>query len=225
MYNIAIILGAGNSTRMHTGTSKMLTDLNGKTVIERSVAAFMQLDFIDEIILACRNNEMEQFKKMFADSSIQIVEGGKSRTESVYKAVATIKSCDYVFIHDGARPLIETKDINTVYTAAQKYGGAALGTPVSDTIKLVDENLKITETLPREKLYAVQTPQVFRFNDFKSAIFDAVLNGLEFTDDCAIFEHHGNSCYIVEGNKENIKITTPFDVITAREILETRDQL
>ncbi len=222
MYNIAIILSAGNSTRMRTGTSKMLTDLNGKTVIERSVAAFMQIDFIDGIILACRNNEMEQLKKMFADTGIKIIEGGKSRTESVYKAVATIKNCDYVFIHDGARPLIEAKDINAVYIAAQQYGGATLGTPVSDTIKLVDESLKITETLPREQLYAVQTPQVFRFNDFKPAISHAVLNGLEFTDDCAIFEHHGNSCYIVEGSKENIKITTPFDVIMAKEILETR---
>ncbi len=222
MYNTAIILGAGNSTRMHTGTSKMLTDLNGKTVIERSVAAFLQLDFIDEIILTCRNNEMEQFKKMFADSGIKIIEGGKSRTESVYKAVATIKSCDYTFIHDGARPLIEAEDINAVYNMATQYGGAALGTPVSDTIKLVDENLKIAETLPREKLYAVQTPQVFRFDEFKPAISDAVLNGLEFTDDCAIFEHYGNACYIVEGNKENIKITTPLDVITAKEILETR---
>ncbi len=222
MYNTAIILGAGNSTRMQSSESKLLLNLSGKTVLRRSYEIFSSLAFINDIFITCRKSDLPAFQKILNNEDVHFIIGGSSRSESVYNAILQIKESDFIFIHDGARPLTDSKDVLNVYKAAQKHGGAALGTPVTDTIKKVNSDLKILDTPVREELYAVQTPQVFNFSVFKRLISNAINNNLQYTDDCALFEKNGLDCYIVKGSYDNIKITTKSDISIAESILSKR---
>ena len=127
-------------------------------------------------------------------------------------------------IHDGARPLVTPEDIENVVDVGLCYGGATLGTKVIDTIKVIGKDSVITSTPDRDKLVAVQTPQVFRLEDYISALDELKSKGkeAEFTDDCAIFEATGRNVKVVEGSRENIKITTAEDITTAENIMRSR---
>ena len=118
MNNVAVILGAGAGTRMKSEKSKLLLEIGGKTVIERTVAVFSELAEIDEIIVVCRESDLESFENVLADYDISYCFGGETRQESVINAVDTIDECDYILIHDGARPLVTPDDINKVVEKA-----------------------------------------------------------------------------------------------------------
>ena len=111
MYNIAVVLAAGNGTRMGIDKSKLLIDIGGKTVIERSVAVFENMAEIDEIIVVCRECDVETFSKLLPQENITFVIGGETRQQSVKNAVETIDDCDYIIIHDGARPLVTPETV------------------------------------------------------------------------------------------------------------------
>lgn len=222
MYNIAVVLAAGNGTRMGIDKSKLLIDIGGKTVIERNVAVFENMAEIDEIIVVCRECDVEIFSKLLPQENITFVIGGETRQQSVKNAVETIDDCDYIIIHDGARPLVTPETVVKTLDEAQIRKAAATGVFVKDTVKVVDESLNIVGTPNRKNLVLIQTPQIFEFNTYKNALEAAQKDGKDYTDDCQLVEHIGVECGVVIGEYENIKITTKGDVPMAESILKAR---
>lgn len=220
MNNIAIILGAGNGTRMKTKDSKLLLKIGGKTVIERSVDAFLSSSDIDEVIVTVREQDLETFSDLLTDERVTFVIGGDTRQQSVRNAVETIDECGLLAIHDGARPLISSDAIDDTVRAAKEYSAAATGVYVKDTIKVVDKDGFVVNTPNRSTLFAVQTPQIFDFELYKSALEFAEKNGRDFTDDCQLAEYYGKKVKMVTGDYTNIKITTPEDIDFAESILK-----
>ncbi len=218
MFNVAVVLCAGSGTRMGIDKSKLLLEINGKTVLEKSVEAFLDLPEIDEIIVVCRECDVEAFSELLPDENISFVIGGKTRQGSIQNAVAVIDECDYIIIHDGARPLVSQQAILKTLDAAQITKAAATGVYVKDTIKIVDENLNIVGTPNRKNLVSIQTPQIFDFSVYKKALDNAVKSGRDYTDDCQLVEALGMQVSAVIGDYENIKITTPSDIPLAESI-------
>lgn len=225
MFNVAVILGAGNGTRMEMKKSKMLLEIGGKTVIERSVNAFLDLPEIDEIIVVCRECDVEEFSKLITDERVTFVIGGDTRQQSVKNAVENIDGCDYLIIHDGARPLVTQQVILQTLDEAVLSGAAATGVRVKDTIKVVDDDLLITDTPNRNTLVSIQTPQIFKFDLYKKAMEKANSESRDFTDDCCLIENLGKKVYTVLGDYNNIKITTQSDIPLAESILKVRGEM
>ncbi len=222
MSNIAVILAAGSGTRMNSEKNKLLLEILGKTVIERTVETFSKIEEIDEIIVVCKESDLNSFEEVLAGYDISYCFGGETRQQSVMNAVETIDECDMIIIHDGARPLIRQADIrNTINLAAEK-GAAAVGVPVKDTIKVVSAELQILDTPDRSKLIAIQTPQIFDFASYIKAMNLAKEQGKDFTDDCKLLENAGEKVYVCIGDYGNIKITTPDDIPMAEGILRMR---
>lgn len=223
MYNTAVVLAAGNGTRMGIDKSKLLIEIGGKTVIERSVAVFENMAEIDEIIVVCRECDVERFSELLPQDNVTFVIGGKTRQESVKNAVGTIDDCDYIIIHDGARPLVTPETVVKTLDEAQIRKAAATGVYVKDTVKVVDENLNIVGTPNRKNLVLIQTPQIFDFATYKQALKKAEEEGRDYTDDCQLVENIGVECGVVIGEYENIKITTKGDVPMAESIINARN--
>ena len=223
MSNTAIILAAGNGTRMKADKSKLLLEINNMTVIERTVKTFSSIDEIDNIVVV-RENDISLFKDVLLKYNVTYCIGGNSRQESVSNAVKVIDACDLLIIHDGARPLVTANEIKATLKAAMKYGAAAVGVPVKDTIKVIDKDNKIIDTPERSSLIAIQTPQIFKFDKYVSAMNLATEQGKDFTDDCKLLENMNESVYVVIGEYSNIKITTPEDIPTAVSILNSRGE-
>ena len=225
MSNIAIILGAGNGTRMKSEKSKLLLEIGSKTVIERSVEAFLSVSDIDEIIVVARERDVEIYSELLTDERISFVIGGETRQQSVKNAVETVDDAHLIIIHDGARPLIKCEDIEITIRAAEEFSAAAVGVYVKDTIKIVDKQGFVESTPDRSTLFAVQTPQIFDFDLYKSAMQKADEQGLDFTDDCQLVELCGGKVKMVEGSYSNIKITTPDDIALAENLLKNEGLL
>ena len=224
-FTSAIIAASGNSTRMGLDKSKQLIDLCGKPTIEHTLLAFENCDVIDEIVVVCRECDMESIKaiaKKFSKVKA-VATGGDTRDKSVKNGVdACSKNARFFAIHDGARPLVKVEDIKRVVERAYEVKACALGTAVTDTIKLVDDENVILSTPVRSTLKAVQTPQVFERELYLRAINNAVEKGLSVTDDCSMVEALSERVEIVLGNAENIKLTTVTDITFAKAILRNR---
>ncbi len=224
----AIIVAAGGSTRMGISDSKQFIPLLGKPAISYTLSAFQNCALISEIVVVSRAQDIDRIfalsQECGFDKVIAGVEGGACRAESVKNGIlAADAQAQYFAIHDGARPLITTEEITAVVEAAFETGAATVGTAVTDTIKVADENNVIVNTPERATLRAVQTPQVFEKELYSFALSDA--DDLEsVTDDCSLIEKMGGEVLIVEGSRENIKLTTPIDVLIAESILSKRNQ-
>ena len=225
MSNVAIILGAGNGTRMKSEKSKLLLEIGSKTVIERSVEAFLSVSDIDEIVVVARAQDIDIYSELLTDERISFVIGGATRQQSVKNAVETVDDAHLIIIHDGARPLIKCEDIEKTIRAAEEFSAAAVGVFVKDTIKIVDKQGFVESTPDRSTLFAVQTPQIFDFDLYKSAMQKADEQGLDFTDDCQLVELCGGKVKMVEGSYSNIKITTPDDIALAENLLKNEGLL
>lgn len=225
MSNVAIILGAGNGTRMKSEKSKLLLEIGSKTVIERSVEAFLSVSDIDEIIVVARAQDIDIYSELLTDERISFVIGGATRQQSVKNAVETVDDAHLIVIHDGARPLIKCEDIEKTIRAAEEFSAAAVGVFVKDTIKIVDKQGFVESTPDRSTLFAVQTPQIFDFELYKKAMQKADEQGLDFTDDCQLVELCGGKVKMVEGSYSNIKITTPDDIALAENLLKNEGLL
>ena len=225
MSNVAIILGAGNGTRMKSEKSKLLLEIGSKTVIERSVEAFLSVSDIDEIIVVARAQDIDIYSELLTDERISFVIGGATRQQSVKNAVETVDDAHLIGIHDGARPLIKCEDIEKTIRAAEEFSAAAVGVYVKDTIKIVDKQGFVESTPDRSTLFAVQTPQIFDFDLYKNAMQKADEQGLDFTDDCQLVELCGGKVKMVEGSYSNIKITTPDDIALAENLLKNEGLL
>ncbi len=226
-YVSAILVCAGNSTRMALGKSKQFIDLFGKPAVYYSLLAFQQSVSVREIVIVCRKEDKAEFQKIVAEYNFSkvtsIVEGGETRSISVKNGISAVsENCTCVAIHDGARCLITTEEIEKVVLSGLLTGASALGVAVKDTIKVVDENGVIVDTPDRSTLRAVQTPQVFSKNKYEKYLAMAQSDAVDFTDDCKLFEYCGDKVTIVEGLYTNIKLTTQDDILLAKSILESR---
>lgn len=223
----AIIVAAGGSVRMGIADSKQFVSLLGRPAIEYTLRAFEKCGLISEIVVVSREQDIDRIRAIAAENKIdklsEIVIGGDSRAQSVRNGVkAASPSAKYYAIHDGARPLVTVEEIERVVEAAFETGAATLGTSVTDTIKVVDGYDNIESTPLRSQLRAVQTPQVFEAEFYSFAIENSRDNLMNYTDDCALIENMGGEVKVVRGSKENIKLTTPIDVIIAESILRNR---
>ena len=224
-FTTAIIVAAGDSTRMGTRISKQLIPLNGRPAIEYTLRAFQNCDMIDEIDIVTRPQDINdvaqiafRFKKVMG-----IISGGADRAESVRKGIRnTSKRTTHFVIHDGARVLITPEEITRVLKVAYETGAATLGTPVTDTIKVAGETRDIVATPDRSSLWAVQTPQVFERDLYLRAIENAEENLISATDDCKLVEALGVPVRIVPGEYTNIKLTTPTDIVIAEALLKRK---
>ena len=224
-FTSAVIVAAGDSTRMGYRMSKQLIPLCGRPAIEYTIRAFQECSLIDEIIVVARPQDIDDiahiaftFQKVTA-----VTAGGADRAASVAKGLhAASKRATHYAIHDGARALITVDEITRVLNKAYETSAAALGTPVTDTIKVVGEDGVILSTPDRSALRAVQTPQVFESGLYRRAMDNAASSGLSVTDDCAMVEAIGGQVTIVTGEYTNIKLTTPADVTLAQAILSKR---
>lgn len=222
MSNVAIILGAGNGTRMKSEVSKLLLTIDGKTVLQRSVEAFLCVSDIDEVIITARQQDVEEFANIIDNERVTFVIGGDTRQQSVANAIDTIEDAQLVAIHDGARPLVTPRVIEDTLRAATEYGAAATGIMVKDTIKVIDDEGFVVNTPARSTLFAVQTPQIFDFALYKDALELAKHHNKDFTDDCQLIEYYNKPVKMVMGDYSNIKITTPEDIPLAENILHSR---
>lgn len=227
MFVSVIIAAAGNSTRYGTGKSKQFLILDNTPVLIKSIQAFEAIDDVKEIIVTARKQDFDIIEDFIAQYGVRkvkhIVEGGATRQDSIYAAVENVdEKVDLVAVHDGARPLIKRKVIESVIQKADEVDAAACAVPVKDTIKIIDSSGKIVTTPERDSLRAVQTPQIFKFSLYKEAIGKAVSDGKQYTDDCQLVESMGYPVYLVDGDYENIKITTPDDLLVAEKFLSER---
>ena len=221
----AVIVSAGNSTRMG-GVNKQFLELDGAPVIVNTIKMFQRCQMIDEIIVVTRESDIDEManlvEKYDFSKVFNIVAGGETRQLSVYEGVtATSNIADLVVIHDGARPLVTLKVIEETIKTASEYGAAATGVKVKDTVKIVDDNNNIIDTPDRAYMRFIQTPQVFDKKLYLDAV-NTVENSKNFTDDCMLIEAFGRTVKYVDGDYENIKITTPEDIELAENYLNLR---
>lgn len=214
----AIITAGGTSSRFGR-TNKLLEKIHGKEIIKYTTEKF-DLPEIDRIIITANPAIMDILDGFFnKNPKIKIIEGGSTRQQSVYNGLQAAAGCNYVLIHDGARPMISKEIILKTIETVKTKKALTVMTKTIDTIKEVDETGKIIRTIDRTKLYNTQTPQAFKYNLIKDV--HEKLKGQNFTDDAGMAEYLGLDVYMVEGDYKNIKITTQNDIAIAREYLIT----
>ena len=221
----AVIVSAGNSTRMG-GVNKQFLEINNIPVVAHTISVFEKTESISEIVVVTRESDIEDVKMLVVKYGFNkvsaVVAGGETRQLSVYNGVmSTSENADYVAIHDGARPLVTKKVISDTLEAAVMFGAAATGVKVKDTVKQVNDSNDIVATPDRNYLRFIQTPQIFLKDLYVDAV-NTVENSKDFTDDCMLIEAYGKTVKFVDGDYENIKITTPEDVDLALNYLMKR---
>ena len=224
----ALVAAAGSSSRMG-GVNKLLEDLDGMPVLVRTLTALQRSELVDEIIIATREEEIVEISDLCHTYGIskctKVVRGGESRVHSVMRAaVEAAPGTGFLAVQDGARPLVTPELIDRVIREAHRCNAAAPAIPVKDTVKTVKDGEMVDTTLDRSLLRAVQTPQVFSADLLKAALQNALDQNLPITDDCSAVEQLGKVVYLVEGEEENLKITTPTDLILARALLQAREE-
>ena len=227
----AIVLSAGVGSRMKSDIPKQYMDLAGKPVIYYSLKAFEDAGF-SSIVLVCGKDDVEYcqneiVKKYNLKNVTAVVPGGKERYHSVFEGLKAVGKTDFVFIHDGARPMINQDIICRLKEAVVKEEAAVAGMPVKDTIKIVDDDAYVADTPERQYVWQVQTPQCFAF----SIIYDAYKSIIQdeeegwtipkITDDAMVLEYAtDHEVKMVEADYRNIKITTPEDLLIAEAFLK-----
>lgn len=223
----AIVLAAGQGKRMNSKIQKQFLLLKGKPILYYSLACFQNSSEIDEIILVTGKESINFCKTEIIDTYRftkvkDVVAGGRERYDSVYKGLCACEDSDYVFIHDGARPFLTDQIISRGKEAVLKYGACVIGMPSKDTIKIADEEGMVVSTPKRNLVWNIQTPQIFSYKAIRKAHEDARLGNMDgITDDAMVMERYGTvKIKLVEGSYENIKITTPEDILVAEKFLE-----
>jgi 2-C-methyl-D-erythritol 4-phosphate cytidylyltransferase len=212
-----VIAGAGSSQRM--GVDKVFVSLSGKPLLAWSVDVCQSCELVSQIVIVLNENKLDLGQRLAAERGwskvVEVCPGGKRRQDSVRQGLSKLKGCDWVIVHDGARPFLTLELIRDGLEAAQATGAAVAAVPVKDTIKLGDSDLMVRETLNRQELWAAQTPQVFRF-DIITTAHEQVKD--DVTDGASMVEHLGYKVKLYMGSYGNIKITTPEDLALAEVI-------
>jgi 2-C-methyl-D-erythritol 4-phosphate cytidylyltransferase len=216
----AIVVAAGQSQRMN-GMDKILAPLGGKPVLAWSIEALQQCDKVDRIVLVNSQSNKEPVECLVVDNKYtkvaDVCTGGKRRQDSVAAGLKLLGECEWVIIHDGARPLLTQDLIERGLEAAKETGAAVAAVPVTDTIRLAGGDQIVIETPPRHNLWAVQTPQVFRLHIIKEAYQQA--QG-DVTDDAMLVEQIGGKVKLYMGSYDNLKVTTPRDLAIAELLIK-----
>ncbi len=221
-----IIVAAGSSTRMGGG-DKQFADLNGEPVLGHSLRVFARCRHVAGIALVLSSDNLDRGRRLVSDAGLDdlviCVQGGERRQDSARIGLEALKSSvaetEFIAVHDGARPFVDDSMIERGLATARVTGAAAAGVAVKDTIKACGSNRVVTKTLDRRGLWAIQTPQIFR-TGVLSAAYETVT--AEVTDDAAMVELGGGLVAVFDGHPENIKITTPDDLLVARLIANRR---
>jgi 2-C-methyl-D-erythritol 4-phosphate cytidylyltransferase len=226
-YCSAVIVAAGSATRMN-GIDKMMAKLGGRTVLERTLQTFNDCSCIAEIIVVTREDLMMPVSELCRSERLDKVRcvmiGGDERTNSVMAGIDCVsKQAALIAIHDGARPLVTEEIIRRTVLKAAETGAAAPAVPMKDTVKVARHGV-IEATPERSTLYAVQTPQIFDADLIRGALYKAEQENITVTDDCSAVERIGMKVHLTEGSDENVKITTPIDLILAQTILDGREK-
>ena len=228
---VAVVLAAGRGTRMNSDIPKQYLPVKGRPVLYYSLKAF-QDSFIDRIILVTSGDDVEYCKKNIVErfnfhKVSDVVAGGKERYHSVQEGLKAAGECEYIFIHDGARPFVTEEILWRAYACVSEYDACVVGMPVKDTIKIADENGFADSTPRRDYVWMIQTPQVFSakliceaYKTLMEKEEEILRRGIRITDDAMVVETFTDrKVKLVEGSYENIKITTPEDLQVAESFL------
>ena len=223
----AVIVAAGSARRME-GVDKVLAPLGELPVLVHTLYAFQDCPAVEEIVVVTRENllvEVGRICREFAfDKVSKVVVGGEERIHSVQAGLGEVRpEAELIAIHDGARPLVTGEMIGQAVEAAALTGAAAPALPLTDTVKRVQDG-RTEETVDRSQLRAVQTPQVFEAGLIRAATKKALEDGQLLTDDCGAVERLGMPVTLIQGSRENIKITTPLDLVLGEAILRARGE-
>ena len=223
MKNHTIIVAGGKGLRMNTNLPKQFISINGKPVLMHTIEAFFRYDNAMQIVVVLPESDMAIWKELCATHSFsvnhEIAVGGETRFDSVQNGLKKITDNGIVAIHDGVRPFVSYETIHRCFQTASETGNAIPAVELVDSIRKVENRRNVAVNRTEYKL--IQTPQVFDVTKIKSAYeMASVENKSMFTDDASVFEFAGNAINLVEGNRENIKITTAFDLIIAEAMMK-----
>jgi 2-C-methyl-D-erythritol 4-phosphate cytidylyltransferase len=227
MLTYAIIPAAGRGLRLGLPTPKQFLEFHQKPLLIHTLATIAAAPFIDALVLAVPGDFLIEAQALVADyfghaPSVTVIAGGKERQDSVWNALQVVpEACDLVLIHDGVRPLVTRQLLEDAWRAAQQTGAVIAAIPATDTVKRVRDGL-VNETLSREEIWLVQTPQVFRCDLLRRAYEESRRCGWSATDDASLVERIGVTVSVVAGDRTNLKITTPEDLEWLRWYLDSR---
>ena len=226
---IAIIPAAGIGARMRSDQAKQFIDLCGKPILAVTLNHFQKCSLVDKIVVVVSEDDVDYCNREIVDRYQQskvcmVVAGGKRRQDSVRKGLESVGDlCKWVLIHDGVRPLVTAGPIERVIKAAKKFRAVITGLPVKETVKELDDQGMVSQSVHRSHLWLIQTPQIFQFEDISLAHQKAIQDGWEeATDDAFLIEKMGIPVKIIEGEENNIKVTTPQDLDIARFLMSKR---
>ncbi|QAA30796.1 2-C-methyl-D-erythritol 4-phosphate cytidylyltransferase [Clostridium manihotivorum] len=223
-----VIVAGGKGKRMGTDVAKQYISIGGKPILYYAIKAFADCKNVDEIILVTQKDEIEYCKSQIVEKFNlpvkTIVEAGAERQDSVYNGLNSIDDCDLVLIHDAARPFVTSTIIEKGIKFAEDFGAAAPGVTPKDTIKVKGNDGFSIETPDRNTLFAVQTPQCFKYKMIKDCHEKIKNANIPVTDDTMAFEMFYNKVFLYEGDYKNIKITTPEDLILAESFINKNNQ-
>ena len=226
-YFVSVIVAAsGNSTRMG-GDAKIFKKILGVPTIVYTLVAINKSKHVNEIIIACKDEQRNELRTLIDKNKIQkfknFATGGATRQQSILAGLQkTSKKATHIATHDAARPLVTELVINEVILDSFKTAASATGVPLKDTIKLVDTQKNIVNTVDRTSLWQVHTPQVFEKNLYEKAMKNALNCKKDYTDDCQLIEAYGHKVHMVMGSYSNLKLTTPDDIAIFDAILSQR---
>lgn len=224
-----IIAAAGMSNRMGSKINKQFISIDNKPILAYTIEKFESCNYVDEIIVVAKDEEIEYCKREIVrkygfNKVFKVVRGGKTRQDSAYNGLLALdEKADIVLIHDGARPFVKKENIIDGIKGVLEYDACVIGVPVKDTIKVVNSSNDVDKTPNRDKIWAAQTPQCFKHNIIMEAYKKAIRDGFIGTDDSMLVERIGYNVKMVMGSYENIKITTPEDLIVAESFLKDKD--
>lgn len=224
----AVIVAGGSGRRMGMNVKKQFIELDGKATLAHTIEAFNKCKVIDEIIVVVGKEDKGKVKseivKRYGYNKVtKIVEGGTERQDSVYNGLmAVAEDAEYVMIHDGARPFISEEILEKALRMTKEKHATVVAVPVKDTIKVVNGELQVEGTPNRSTLWSVQTPQSFKKELLINAYVYAKEKSLIVTDDSMLVEAYGKRVYVVEGDYNNIKITTSEDLVLGQAILRSK---
>ena len=230
-YISVIIAAAGMSNRMGSKINKQFIAINNKPILAHTLEKFEKCKYVDEIIVVAKEDEIEYCRKEIVkrynfNKVSKIVRGGKERQDSVYNGILALnEKTDIVLSHDGARPFVKLENIIEGIKRAIEYGACVVGVPVKDTIKIIGNSQIVDETPKRDMLWAAQTPQCFKKDILMEGYIKAIEDGFVGTDDSSFVERLGIDVKMIMGSYENIKITTPEDLILAESILKDKNTI
>ena len=226
---IAVCLAGGSGTRMGTDTPKVLLPINNIPAVIYSLKAFDSSEFIDETVLVCPEGQIEKYQSLLLKYNISktamVIKGGAERSESVYNALCAIEgSCAYVMIHDGARPMINKNHIKILFDKCVQNKSAIAARPVVNTLKKVNSS-KIEDTVDRESLWEVYTPQCFEYSLIKKGYDYVIKNNIKITDDAGALEAIDIPVYIADIGNRDFKLTTLEDIGLVEKLLMNNDEI